>query len=249
MKKFLGIMALSAVATVGISASHAQGLMGAAAGTKFEGAASLGGKQVPLPDGVWELAYSDTIRPRSLDIGVAVLVQKSGGKDVGFIMARTNLQPTGGRGWNRPRHCDRKNVHHNGSDRNYNREDADCWIVNHFVAQNRMRNSVMEKFRDLVRLNAGTSTLVNNWYWKNDYRDFILVSYYLNPTAFGFPPDRDKRGGDSDWHAAAIGDGSPRKKFVDAAIKFGAVFRGAVGRGFHGKLGSGASGLKFSFQQ
>ena len=249
MKNCLGILALSAVAATGISASHAQGLLGMAPGTKIEGVASIAGKQVPLPDGVWELAYSETRRPRTVEIGDAVLVQKSGGKDVGFIIARTNLQPGSGRGWNRPRYCDRNNVHHNGSDSNYNREDADCWIVNHFVAQNRMRSASMRKFRDLVRLNAGTSTLVSNWFWRNDYSDYILVNYFLNPTAYGFPPDRDKRWGDSDWHADAVGDGSPRRKFVDAAIKFGEAYRAAVGRGFRGGLGGGATGLKFSFQR
>lgn len=249
MKKQLFMLALPLMVAVGISTSHGQGLMTMAPGTKIERVASIGNKQVPLPDGVWELVYSGSSRPRSLEFGEALLVRKSDGKGVGFVLVRTNLEPGKGRGWNRPRYCDRNDVHHNGSDSNYNKEDADCWILNHFVAQNRMRSSFLRKFRDYVRQNAGTSTLVRNWYWRNDYSDFLSVSHFVNPTAYGLPADREKLWAESDWHEASVDDASPRGKFIEAAKKFGEKYRDAVRRGLQNKLGGGAPGLKFSFRQ
>lgn len=249
MKRYLFVLALPLVTMFGAVPSHAEGLMNMAPGTKIEGVARIGNKQVPLPGGVWEVVYTASNRPFSVDIGNALLVQKSQGKGVAFILARTNLQPGAGRGWNRPRYCGRNDVHHNGSDKNYNRENADCWIVSHFVAQNRLRFESLRKLRDQVRQNGGTSTLLSTWNWINDYSDFLSVTYYINPTAHGLPADRDRLWIDSDWHVEAIGDGSDRRRFVDAVKAFGEKYRDAVRKGFRSRLGGGQPGLKFSFKQ
>lgn len=249
MKRYFLVLALPLMATFEVDPSHAQGLMNMAPATKIERVATIGNKQVPLPDGVWELAWAASSRPFSVEIGNALLVQHSHGKGVGFILVRTNLQPGAGRGWSRRRYCDRNDVHHNGSDSNYNRENADCWIVSHFVAQNRLRFESSRKLRDQVRRHAGTSTLVSTWYWINDYNDFLSVAYYINPTAHGLPADRDRLWIDSGWHVEAVGDASDRRRFIDAVKAFGEKYHDAVRKGFRNRLGSGMSGLKFSFKQ
>lgn len=249
MRKYIFVLAIPLMATFGAAPSHANALMNMALGAKVEGVATMGNKQVPLPDGVWELVYAATNRPFSVDIGNALLVRKANGKGVGFILVRANLQPGAGRGWNRPRYCSRNDVHHNGSDSNYNREDANCWIVSYFVAQNRLRFETLRKLRDQVRQHAGTSTLVNTWSWINDYSDFLSVTYYVNPTAYGLPADRDRRWVDSNWHVEAVAGGSDRRRFIDAVKAFGDKYRDAVRKGFRNRLGGELSGLKFSFDR
>lgn len=107
----------------------------------------------------------------------------------------------------------------------------------------------VRRLRDHVRKSAGTSTLANNWYRRNDAVDFLQVSHYINPTAYGFPAERERSWIQSAWHANAVGDGSPRRRFVDAVKTFGEKYRDAVRKGFRNRLGSGESGLKFSFER
>ena len=107
----------------------------------------------------------------------------------------------------------------------------------------------MRKLRDQVRQHAGTSTLVNTWSWINDYSDFLSVTYYVNPTAYGLPADRDRRWVDSNWHVEAVAGGSDRRRFIDAVKAFGDKYRDAVRKGFRNRLGGELSGLKFSFDR
>ena len=238
-----------AIAVAG-STSHAQDLMSLGTGAEIENVARIGNKQLPLPEGKWELVLSEADRRGSVQSGTAFLVRKANERIVGYLFVRTNLEIGGGIGWKRPRWCQRNNVHHNGSDKYYNKEDADCWIVNHRTYTNKvLRVEFYNRMKTYLRDHGATSTVVGHRYWRNDSTDYMLVSLFIDPVAFGFPPERGKRWVESQWHVNAVGDGTPRRGFVDAMKAFGNKYREAVRRGFRSRLDAGAPDLKFAFER
>ena len=232
-----------------MSSSHARNLMSLEPGTEIENVASIGGKQLPLPDGRWELVMSEADRRGAAKAGNAFLVRKAKDRIAAYLFVRTTLETGSGNGWKRPGWCGRSNVHHNGSDRYYNKDDADCWILIHRVFTNKqLRVGFYNRMKDYLRKHEATSTLVGNMFWRNDSHDYLLVSHFLDPVAYGFPPERRTRWVESRWHRNAV-DGTPRRAFVDAVKAFGETYRGAVRNGFRNRLGTGALNLKFDFQR
>ena len=121
-----------------MSASHARDLMSLEPGTEIERVASIGNKQLSLPAGKWEVVMSEADRRGAAKAGNVFLVRKAKGRLAAYLFVRTNLEIGSGTGWKRPRWCDRNNVHHNGSDNYYNKDDADCWMLIHRVFTNKM---------------------------------------------------------------------------------------------------------------
>ena len=238
-------LALAAAA----SASEARDLLTLGAGTEIEHVARIGDKQVPLPDGKWELVLAETDRRGSVKSGTAFLVRKVDGNLAGYLFVRTNLEHGSGSGWNRPRWCDRDNVHHTDSDSHYNKQDADCWFVNHRIVSNKVaRWDFLNRMKAYLRKHGAATTVVGNRYRRNDAYDFLSIAHFLNPAAYGFPPERGTRWVESRWHRNAV-DGTPRRAFVDAVKAFGAKYREAVRQGFRGRLNGGTPGLKFEYRQ
>ena len=243
----LGVLLAIAAA---VPTSHGQDLMSLEPGTEIERIASIGNKQLPLPAGKWEVVMSEADRRGAAKAGNVFLARKAKGRLAAYLFVRTNLEIGSGTGWKRPRWCDRNNVHHNGSDNYYNKDDADCWMQIHRVFTNKMlRVDFYNRMKDYLRKHGATSTLVGNMYWRNDSHDFLLVSHFVDPAAFGFSEERGKRWTESRWHMTALGDGTPRRGFVDAAKAHGERYREAVRNGFRNRLGAGTSNLKFDFQQ
>ncbi len=230
-----------------ISAVHANDLMSMDAGMEIEGVARIGDRQVPLPAGKWKLVLAETDRRGTAKAGTAFLVQKADDGIVGSLLVRANLEHDGGRGWKRPNWCDRSNVHHNGSDNYHNKDDADCWILNHRVFTSKVvRVDFYNRIKDYLRKHGAASTFVGNMFRRNDAYDYLWVYHFVNPAAFGFPPERGARWVESKWHRSAV-DGMPRRAFIDAVKAFGETYRDAFRQGFRGRLSDTASGLKFSF--
>ena len=249
LRAFLGGVALLALT---VSTPEAQDLTKAAPGTKVTGVAMLGDKQIPLPEGEWELVFAETdklwtVGGIPISSANAFLVRNTDGTAKGYILARTNVEDAS-TGWRRPRLCDRDNVLHNDSDSNYNKEDADCWIINHIpFGRRKARWDFFDKVRKYVRDTAGTSMLIVNWYWRNDASDYLRIAHYANPAAYGFARERPRRWAESDWHSDMIDESPRRKKFVEDAKAFGASYRDAVRSGFRNRLGNGVAGVRFEF--
>ena len=254
MTRVHALLGAGALIALTLSAPQAQDLLDASPGTKVKGVVAVGSKQLPLPEGEWELMFAETNRGGSY-AGVPMaranvaLVQNVGGTARAYLVAGTNVD-IGGRGWRRPQLCDRDNVLHNDSDGNYNKDDADCWIINHIpFGRRKSRFAFFDKVRKYVLKTAGTSTLVVNWYWRNDASDYFRVAHYANPVAYGFARERFQRWPESDWHAEVIDESPRRKKFVEAVKAFGAEYRKAVRAGFRNGLGGGVPGLKIEFSE
>ena len=233
-----------------ISTARAGDLMSLKPGMETEGVASIGGKQLPLPEGRWEVVMSEADRRGAGKAGNAFLVRKAEGRLAAYLFVRTTLETGSGNGWKRPGWCDRRNVHHNGSDNYYNKDDAFCWTLIQRVFTNKVgRIGFYNRMKDYLRKHGATSTLVGNMFWRNDSHDFMLVAHFVDPAVYGFPPERGKRWAESEWHVSAVGEGTPRRRFVDAVKAFGQEYRKAVHDGFRNRSSGEASGLKFAFER
>ena len=248
-RRIAASLAVALALAAAASASQARDLLTLGAGTEIEHVTRIGDKQLPLPAGKWELVLAETDRRGSVKSGTAFLVRKVDGNLAGYLFVRTNLEHGGGSGWNRPRWCDRNNVHHTDSDNHYNKQDADCWFVNHRIVSNKvLRWDFLNRMKAYLRKHGAAATVVGNRYRRNDAYDFLSVGHFLNPAAYGFPPERGTRWVESRWHRNAV-DGTPRRAFVDAVKAFGAKYREAVRQGFRGRLGIGTPSLKFEYRQ
>ena len=241
------VLGLAIAGLAAIQTANAEDLMDMGAGTEVTGVARLGGVQIPLPGGKWEVALSTTDRVGDQPAENVFLVQKtSSGRLAAYLFARANSAPYSGYGLKRPPWCERNNVHHNGSDNYYNPSDADCWIVNHWVVTNRVSSlDIVEQIKDWLRKHHATSTVVGSRYWRNDSTDYVLITHAVNPAVWGFPHER-RSWIASAWNAKSIIDGTPRQKFIAAVKAFGAKYREAVRNGFRNRL-AGASVPSFAF--
>ena len=232
------------------STAHAQDLMSLEPGAKIENAVRMGDKQVPLPGGKWEVVFTLSDRRNWGEVGSAFLVRKTEGAAAAFLVVRTNIEGGPGSGWPRQRLCDRNNVHHNGSDNYYNREDADCWIVNHVVFTNReSKFDFYNRVKAWARKHGATATTVGNVFWRNGSYDYLFVSHFVDPAAYGFPRETRTSWVNSRWHANSVADGTPERRFIDAVKAFGETYRAALRKGFRGRLDNGVPQPKFDFQR
>ena len=234
--KFL-VLGAAAAAVAYIPATRAQDLLTMGVGTTVEGAARFGNKLVPLPAGKWELVLSDTDHRGSQKAGNAFLIQKANGGLSAFLYVRTNLEPESGYGWKRPAWCQRNNVHHNGSDSNYNKADASYWIVNHRVHTNKIsRFDFLNRMKAYARENGFTASVVGNRYWLNDATDYIAVYHFMNPAGYGFPAEHRRAWVRSAWHPNAVREGTPRHGFVAAVQAFGEKYRAVLRDGLRNRM-------------
>lgn len=233
-----------------VPTAHTEDLMSLKPGAVVENAVRMGDKQVPLPGGKWEVVFTLTDRRNWGMVGSAYLVRKQEGAVAAFLIVRTNIEGGPGSGWRRQRLCDRNTVHHNGSDNYYNKEDADCWIVNHTVFTNRRsKYDFYNRVTAWRRKHDATATTVGNVFWRNGPYDYLFVSHLVDPAFHGFPRETKTSWLNSRWHANAVADGTPERRFVDAVKAFGKKYRAAMREGFRGRLDGSAPNLKFSFER
>lgn len=249
MKNFVAAFVAMLAVGLTVSVADAQHLLSMAHGTKVEGVVILGDKQVQLPDGEWELVYSDTDAPSKLwRMATVLLVQGSAYAHREYIMARTNLRGST-TGWVRDAYCDRHATHFNGSDKRKKTLNHDCWILDHGVMTGSAEGrKYQRRIEEYIRENAGTSTVVENRYTISNRKDYLQVRHYVNPRAYGFAALAEDSWGKSQWHRHRIARSVARGVFVAAAKAFGARYRNAVQAGFRNKLSDGMSGLKFQFE-
>ena len=96
------------------------------AGSEVGNVVTIGKSQIPLPKGEWEVLAAHNWRRGGLGkIGEAVLSQDSGESGFHFAYIRGSIESSNCIGWKRQKRlCDRKDTHHNSSDRNYSPKDA-----------------------------------------------------------------------------------------------------------------------------
>lgn len=247
MKPFVRKFFASAILSAGFVCApevHAADLTTMAPGSLHTNVVSIGKKQIPLPTGRWELKFSSTLpetgaRPQDSTQSITIiLVQQSGTQYTGATVIRTNDRPADGQGWPRPTAiCDRKNVHFNVSDKTYDRTNADCWQVNHFVnTYTAAKNPVYNRLKRWARRTTPTNAFLALQYVVNDGYEILRVAYIINPTAFGFPAYGDKEWTASQWHRNFIGGHAESEKAIELLRNTGEKIHTLIRRGFRNEL-------------
>ncbi len=199
--------------SVGAQSIHLQPIK-----TVVRGYTELGSRQIPLPPGDWVLVAKSIGRStgaQSVPIAYVYLAQIE--KDIinRWIFASTNLESSPG-GWTRGREtCDRTDVHHNVSDRNYSAIDSSCWSLNHISMT--LTSQALQVHRDFfdfsTPLGRPTTSLANVFYIVKQF-DFLGVQYHSNPEASGFerPVNSDWRG--NPWHRDSSAGDSRKQAYI-----------------------------------
>lgn len=225
-------------------------------GTSFANFVTIGKNRIPLPAGEWQLVAAHVSQASTgglIDgnVGRAALMQETG--DSGFsavhVSANTNLSSC--RGWKRPKSmCDRKDTHHNESDRNYNATDAQCWNVNHRIIDpdRKTKSKYVQKVQDALKKRGMTTrTMIVNSFFRSGQCNFVRLIYYSDPTQFGFERETAKWT-DSVWHKDNVDTDPRRKAFVAASKDAGRLLSEKVKEGFEGKLGGWTSDIALKFE-
>lgn len=254
-----GVVAAFAVALfLHTTAVLADGLPGLSAGDSHETFLAIGEKQIPLPPGKWEVIASQSrnIFTRAGSpigkIGEIYLARTQNKRVDMALYIRTNLEQAAVSGWVRNRSvCDRKNVHFNKSDRNYNPAESECWQVNHIVNTTNYTDSnvARQTFKAFQRTRFGTTTAIAPEFWINDNYDMLFARYYLLPVRHGYESSGDLKWKNSEWHPGAIGDDTGKQRFVAAAKAYAEKLIPLVQKGFRGDLSDASAIPDFAFSK
>lgn len=225
-----------------------------APGTKVTDMVTMGRNDIPLPEGEWELIATRAKRSGSSGkIGDAYLVQESGESGVRAVYIWANVEVSGCGGWKRVKAvCDRKNVHFNVSDRNYDNRNIDCWNLNHVIVNPYLetKNPFWKEVNKYRQDNANyAGTHIVNHYMMSSRCNFVNVRYYSLPERFGFPPSRGMVWKNSDWAPGIAATDPERVRFIAAAKAFGEKPHSTVRKAFDGELDGWTSDLALEFDK
>lgn len=229
-----------------------------AVGDRHETFLAIGEKQIPLPPGEWsviasklENAFTRAGSPIG-KIGEIYLARTQNDRVTMALYVRTNMELAAVSGWVRNRSvCDRKNVHFNESDRNYNPAESECWQINHIVNTTNYTDSnvARQAFKAFQRAKFGTTTVIAPEFWLNDNSDMLFARYYLLPVRHGYQRSEDLKWKNSEWHAEAIRDNVEKKRFVAAARVYAKKLFPLVKQGFRGRIADAAASPDFTFSK
>lgn len=234
----------------------AEELPGIAVGDKHSNTLTIGEKQIPLPPGEWEVIASQSKAVFTTggspigDIAEIYLARREKNQVTMALFVRTNPEQVSASGWVRNRSvCDRKNVHFNESDRNYNTAESECWQINHIVNTTSYTdtNVARQAFKSFQRTEFGTTTAIASEFWVNDKYDMLYARYYLLPVRYGFASSGDLKWKSSEWQPEAIRDDAKKKRFVAAAKAFAEKLYPFVKQGFRNKIGDTQVNIDFVF--
>ena len=220
-------------------------------GRKVSNIVTVGKTQIPLPAGEWEILASGTARPdNSGKLGFSFLIQEGNKSGFDAIAITANIENAGCNGWQRNKAiCDRKNTHHNESDKNYNQNSVECWDVKHYIIDpdREAKSDYQKKIFQYTRTSRGgrTTYMMNSFFRANRCR-FVRLQYLVSPENFKFPSESSPWE-TSAWHPNAVGNDPERKKFVNAVKEVGGKLSAAVEGGLSRELDDWTSNITLKF--
>ncbi len=251
----MGKLALALIAGLFMMAQSSQAQPKWAQGQTYGGNIDIGGVQVPLPAGEWEVLGSssttakfDGLGHRTMaDPGESVVVafgQFANNRLRAYTIMNYNARAMSG-GWNvgEEKQCRRENIHMARviSDRQMAKS---CSYVNHsiFVLNEDSapwwRQSVeyvKQKNMKMPELTLLSGSVVSN------RANFVAVAYHFSPQAAGFDRPKQKSWSQSDWSPENVVQDSKRQAFVKSIIDWTEKNRSMVEAGLAGKLKKGES--------
>jgi len=188
--------------------------------------ASRNGPRAFLPEGEWELAYSDiTSNNLVTRIGHFILFQSEGGKIKNIISIVQSVEWASG-GYVASRMCGRTNMHLNITELNIVGGEQSCYYVNHFTPTfYTTRNQKNKKGFDVQKYFEKNGISMPHHYIYSGYRfaeedSFIDVKYYRNPVIDGFDNYPRSEWGSSPWHSSSMVNDAIKKEYIQKYIEW-----------------------------
>jgi len=209
--------------------------IGTKVSTKFE----LGRMQIPLPKGEWVLIGRTELGSGGLGFRVPIalvyLAQWKDGVLARAVVAETNLVESPG-GWTRDQNCDRVDMHHVVSDRNYNSKSQECWWINHFTqtlgANPPAHFRQAFDYMDANRISRPT-TLIGVSYRLVRSFQYLHVRYNVNPDLEGIVQTRTMTWRENDWHRDLLQNDPKKVEYIRRQIAWGTEWFPRVKDGFN----------------
>jgi hypothetical protein len=182
-----------------LTMAHAQA---PAIGSKIGNAIDLGGRTVPLPQGIWTVVATDSGPSAKHHPLIRIyLAELQNGKLWRWLYIVTNVDYTGGSWVRNKDYCDRKNTHFAYSDSWNSPTKAECWIVNHWgeaLGSNPPQVSIdFYRWSDML---GRPNTSIGTAYYFSRKGEFLTVEYHINPVLAGFPDTPTALWRGSPWH-------------------------------------------------
>lgn len=231
IRRFVGnvIAAVLGAAWLFVGDATGQSLDSVPTGSSISGNVRFLDTQVPLPPGDWivvsrSLGDARTGPGNTLGIQIVTvnLAQLENGRVARLIKAITNRGNASAAGWARDRTiCDRSDLYHAQSDKNYNSLEVDCWTVTHVVMT--LPNNAIEADAQLFQWSddkGRPGTMVGNRFFVVRGSTFLNVSYYENPELKGFE-GTEVPFASNPWHKDFLRGDRRKIDYLDQAKKDG----------------------------
>jgi hypothetical protein len=209
-------LAVASLIMLGAGVAHSQeGTEGTVSSVYY-----LGDKPIPLPQGTWQIVTTENAHSRANNSNArAYLADVQHGVLSRWIYVATNTEYNRN-GWKRNKNiCDRTNVHFAYSSSPNNKNDSECWIVNHWgmTMGKRPSQATIDFYRWSDSMGR-PNTAVGVAYYLAKHGDFITLELEYNPVVDGFPdtPTAEWRG--NPWHPD-LASKDPKKLAYLRALK------------------------------
>lgn len=211
-------------------------------GPTFENQIEIAGKQVPLPEGLWQMTgightprRDDRAEPFGAIVNV-VLVQVERSTVTALAVINTNAVEVDN-GWRFSAECERSDLYM--ADLTGHSLDGNCLFVNHVLTTTDFDSSKAWR-RTLETVQRDSLVLPRTWisagFSVASRTDFVDVRYYFNPDARGLPKASAVSWTDSPWHRDRVGAYPAHAAFVEQVKTWGTRQRHYVDRGLRGHL-------------
>ena len=185
----------------------------------------FGRKQIPLPEGEWQLAGRSYTTISALSgtgygaIESAVLFQLDKNVVAGFIIVRRNVMPIQG-GWGTAADCSRDDIYEaitfdESADRPF------CGFISYIVTDvSDSSDGAWKAAVDTARRRS--LTMPTTWlmvgYRLSDRNDMLDIRYHFNPELQGFAPAAGRTWADNSWSKSRLTGVDPNKTGLSAAL-------------------------------
>jgi len=212
-------------------------------GTKFQRTVSVGvgGQNIPLPDGVWEVAASKTTtNNHATPILFVILFQEVNSRLSKAMYFSTPLSgDPNGVGYLESKTCRRDNMHYRITDENVSGGDQDCRWVNHYRVTLKGSTTKLKGDAGEYLAKRGISYpnhLIESGHRFADVSSFLNVHYYFSPDYDGFEDYRRTTWSDSPWHPQNTSGSDNKNQYIRRIRTWTDKWHGMVKAGFAGAL-------------
>lgn len=197
----------------------------------------IGKFTLPLPPGEFRLIFSTTTTTTaSVPIARAVYGQLHDGRVSSLVVLSSNISPIAGSWTREPSICERNDVYFAFADRNFDRKNGDCWIVDFFATQvGQNGTEYMSKGLGWARSQGASGVMVGTAAFVSRGSYYIAARYYFNPDLAGIAPlPASVRRAANPWRVESYREDPAKADFYAKLQVFGAALHGDMRSSLNG---------------